>query len=94
MPVTLEKLIAHHARYKADRLAVVFADERLSWAQFNARVNQLANALQAAGIGKGDKLATALPNRMETLVIYWATVTIGAVLVPLSPLLNAKPAVS
>ena len=90
MPVTLEKLIAHHARYKADHLAVVFADERLTWAQFNARVNQLANALQAAGIGKGDKLATALPNRMETLVIYWATVTIGAVLVPLSPLLNAN----
>ena len=89
MPITLEKLIAHHARYQADRLAVVYGDERLSWSAFDARLNQLANALQAAGIGKGDRVATALPNRMETLVIYWATVTIGAVLVPLSPLLNA-----
>jgi acyl-CoA synthetase (AMP-forming)/AMP-acid ligase II len=89
VPITLEKLIAHHARYKADRLAVVFGDERLSWSAFNARVNRLANAMQTAGIGKGDKVATALPNRMETLVIYWATVSIGAVLVPLSPLLNA-----
>jgi acyl-CoA synthetase (AMP-forming)/AMP-acid ligase II len=53
------------------------------------QVNRLANALQARGIGKNDKLATALPNSMELLVTYWATVSIGAVLVPLSPLLNA-----
>ena len=89
MPVTLEKLIAHHARYQGDRLAVVYGEERLTWQEFNLRVNQLANALQGAGIAKGDKVATALPNRMETLVIYWATVSVGAVLVPLSPLLNA-----
>jgi acyl-CoA synthetase (AMP-forming)/AMP-acid ligase II len=90
LPVTLEKLIARHARYRRDRLAVVFGDERLSWQQFNARVNQLANALQARAIGKDDKVATALPNSMELLIIYWATVTIGAVLVPLSPLLTAS----
>lgn len=89
MPTTLEKLIARHARYRADEIAVIFGDQRLTWARFNASVNRLANALQARGIGKGDKLATALPNSMELLVIYWATISIGAVLVPLSPLLKA-----
>ena len=89
MPITLEKLIARHARYRGDRLAVIYGDERLNWAQFNTRVNQLANALQSHAIGKGDKVATALPNSLELLVIYWATVTIGAVLVPLSPMLSA-----
>ena len=89
MPITLERLIARHARYRGERLAVIFAEQRLNWAEFNAQVNQLANALQARGIGKDDKLATALPNSMELLVIYWATVSIGAVLVPLSPLLKA-----
>lgn len=89
MPITLERLIERHARYRGDQLAVIFADQRLSWAEFNAQVNRLANALQARGIGKDDKLATALPNSMELLVIYWATVSIGSVLVPLSPLLNA-----
>ncbi len=89
MPITLERLIEHHARYRGDQLAVIFSDQRLSWTEFNARVNQLANALQGQGIGKDDKIATALPNSMELLVIYWATVSIGAVLVPLSPLLNA-----
>jgi len=89
LPITLEKLIDHHARYRGDRLAVIFDDQRLNWAEFNARVNQLANALQDRGIEKDDKVATALPNSMELLVIYWATVSTGAVLVPLSPLLNA-----
>ena len=89
MPTTLEKLIARHARYRGDHVAVVFGEERLSWAQFERRVNRLANALQARAIDKGDKVATALPNSMELLVIYWATVSIGAVLVPLSPLLKA-----
>lgn len=88
MPITLERLIERHARYRSDHLAVVFAEQRLSWTEFNAQVNQLANALQARSIGKHDKIATALPNSMELLVIYWATISIGAVLVPLSPLLN------
>lgn len=89
LPITLERLIGHHARYRGDHLAVIFGDQRLSWAAFNGCVNQLANALQERGIGKDDKVATALPNSMELLVIYWATISIGAVLVPLSPLLNA-----
>ncbi len=89
MPTTLENLIERHARYRGDRLAVVFENERLTWDGFGARVNRLANALQANGIGKDDKVATALPNCMELLVIYWATVSVGAVLVPLSPLLKA-----
>ncbi len=89
MPTTLEKLIDRHARYRGARLAVVFGEQRLTWARFGARVNRLANAMQACGIGKDDKVATALPNSMELLVIYWATISIGAVLVPLSPLLKA-----
>jgi len=65
LPITLERLIEHHARYRGDHLAVIFAEQRLSWREFSARVNQLANALQARGIGKDDKVATALPNSME-----------------------------
>ncbi len=90
MPTTLEKLIERHARYRGDRLAVICGEQRLNWVQFNKAVNRVGNALQARGIGKDDKVATALPNSMELLVIYWATISIGAVLVPLSPLLKAS----
>jgi acyl-CoA synthetase (AMP-forming)/AMP-acid ligase II len=53
-------------------------------------VNRLANALLALGIQKGGKIATLLPNTLELLDIYWAAASIGAVVVPLSPLLRGR----
>ncbi|TVO59108.1 class I adenylate-forming enzyme family protein [Denitromonas halophila] len=84
----IDGLIAHHARYRPDHLAIVFGDQRLSWDQFNRRVNRLAHALREAGIDKGDRVATVLPNCLELLDIYWACAKLGAVVVPLSPLLT------
>ncbi len=87
-------IIAHHARCRPEHLAVVFEDVRLTYRQFGARVNRLANALLDLGIRKGDKIATILPNRLEVLDIYWGAATIGAVVVPLSVLLRAPALVS
>lgn len=83
----LSTLIARHAKYRPDANAVVFENERLTYGEFSVRVNRVANMLCALGIGKGDKVATVLPNCRELLEIYWAVPTLGAVLVPLSPLL-------
>lgn len=80
-------LITRHARYRPHHTAVVFGDQRLTYAEFNARVNRLANAMQSIGIGKGRKVATLLPNCLELLDIYWAAAKIGAIVVPLSPML-------
>lgn len=86
----LSRVVAHHARYRAERLAVAIEGERLTWRQFAARVARCAKALRALGVRKGDKVATALANCRELLEIYWAAPAIGAVLVPLSPLLMAS----
>jgi acyl-CoA synthetase (AMP-forming)/AMP-acid ligase II len=85
----LGTLLTRHARYSPDRLAVVCGDARLTFCSFNRKVNQLANALLGAGIGKGDNIACVLPNGLEILTLYWAAAKIGAVVVPLSPLLTA-----
>jgi long-chain acyl-CoA synthetase len=81
-------LLPRHARYRPDHLAVVFEDRRLTFRDFNARVNRLANALLGAGLRKGDKLATLLPNCLELLDVYWAAAKTGIVVVPMSPLLQ------
>ena len=83
----LATLISHHSRYRPDATAVLFEDERLSYRQFWARVARVGNMLRALGIGRGDKVATVAANSLELLVTYWAVPTIGATLVPLSPLL-------
>ncbi len=80
-------LITRHACYRPYHPAVLFGDTRLSYAQFNRRVNRLANAMQTAGVEKGQKVATLLPNCLELLDIYWAAAKTGAVVVPLSPML-------
>lgn len=85
--IELATLIQRHARYRPDEIAVVFEDQRLTYAQFWARVARAGNLLRSLGIGKGDKVATVLANSLELLELYWAIPTVGAVLVPLSPLL-------
>lgn len=83
----LATLIPRQARYRPNATALVFEGERLTWEAFAARVARCANLLRALGIGPGDKVATVLANCRELLELYWAVPSIGAVLVPLSPLL-------
>ena len=83
----LASLISRHARYRPDATAVVFGGERLSFLQFWRRVARAGNLLRSLGVKPGDKVATLAGNSLELLEIYWAVPTIGAVLVPLSPLL-------
>ncbi len=83
-------LLTRHARYRPDHPAVVFGNRRLTFGAFDAGVNRLANALTGIGIGKGDKVASVLPNCLELLEIYWAAAKVGFVVVPQSPLLQAS----
>lgn len=83
----LASLIARHARYRPDALAVVFENERLTYRELWSKVARAGNLLRSLGIGRGDKVATVAGNSLELLTLYWAVPTIGAVLVPLSPLL-------
>ncbi|MBN8448831.1 MAG: AMP-binding protein [Candidatus Accumulibacter sp.] len=86
----LATLTRHHAKFRPDQTAVVFEEERLSWREFDARVRRCACLLQWLGVRKGDRVATVLANCRELLEVYWAVPSIGAVLVPLSPLLMAS----
>jgi long-chain acyl-CoA synthetase len=86
----LATLTRHHAKFRPDQIAVVFEEERLSWREFDARVGRCACLLQWLGVRKGDRVATVLANCRELLEVYWAVPSIGAVLVPLSPLLMAS----
>ena len=84
----LGAILTRHARYRPDHLAVVCGERRLTYREFNRRVNRIANAMLQAGVRKGDHVATILPNCLELLEVYWAVAKTGAVVVPLSPLLR------
>lgn len=88
--MNISSLVTRHARHRPNHLAVVFENHRLRNQQLNQRVNRLANALLQLGVSKGNKVATILPNCLELIETYWAIGKIGAVAVPLSPLLRGK----
>lgn len=87
-------LLPSHAKYRPDKVAIVFEGKRLTFKEFNRRVNKCANLLRNLGVKKGDKVATLLPNSLELLELYWACPKIGAVIVPLSTLLMERGIVS
>jgi len=60
--------------------------------EINQNANLLGNALKGLGINKGDRVAVQMPNSPELLSAFPAIYKIGAVVVPLSPLLRPEQA--
>ncbi len=46
------------AKFRGDETAIVFGDRRITWAELEARVAKVTNALLDAGLEKGDKVRT------------------------------------
>lgn len=88
--LTIQYWLKKHATYRPNHPAIIFEQKRLTYKELYEEVNRLSNAFIAAGIGKGDKVATLLSNSLELWEIYWACANIGAVAVPLSPLLRGQ----
>jgi fatty-acyl-CoA synthase len=68
-----------------DALVVPFQKVRLTYAELDATVDDLARSLLAIGIEKGDRVGVWSPNSVEWVLIQYATARIGAILVNLNP---------
>jgi acyl-CoA synthetase (AMP-forming)/AMP-acid ligase II len=80
----LGEMIARGARKFPDKEALIYGDTRLTYRQFNARVNQLAHALLDLKIEKGSKVAILAFNCNQFMEAYFALAKIGGVAVPLN----------
>ena len=72
-----------------DRVALLHGDQRITWAEAYSRCRQLASALEKAGIGEGDTVATMLPNTPPQWEAHQAVPATGAVLNALNYRLDA-----
>ncbi|SEG90564.1 fatty-acyl-CoA synthase [Thermomonospora echinospora] len=86
---SLGDLLHRTARRDPGRLAVVFGDLRVTYAEFDVAVNRAAHALAARGLTKGDRLALLSHNSWQYAVLVFATARLGVVLVPVNFMLNA-----
>ena len=69
--------IAAVAALAPERPAIYSAHGKLSFAELNARANQLANRLREAGLKPGDAVALACGNRPEFVVVRFAAHRLG-----------------
>ena len=67
------------AAEQPDAPALLFEDQRWSYAQFNAWVNRLAHALRGAGVKPGDIVALLMENHANTLACVAALAKLGAI---------------
>jgi len=87
--VYLPDLWATYARFQPDKEAVVCGDIRRTWAQLNAGMNRVANALGQMVIGEGQSVAVLMTNSVDMLETMFGVVKSGACVVPLSGLLTS-----
>ncbi|MGB2572479.1 SDR family NAD(P)-dependent oxidoreductase [Micromonospora citrea] len=81
----LPGLLRAHADRFGDKVA--FRDDRraVGYADLEARTRRLAGHLASAGVGRGERVAFCLGNRVETVETWLAVTRAAAVGVPLNP---------
>ncbi|MTD15953.1 AMP-binding protein [Nakamurella sp. YIM 132087] len=85
LQVSLGEALPLSARRHPDKRCFVFPDgSHLTFAEVNSRVNRLADALSAGGVGKGDRLAVFALDSHRYVEVVLAALKLGAVYVPLN----------
>jgi long-chain acyl-CoA synthetase len=79
-PPSLREVWLASAGY-GDRDYLVYEDERRSFTQAHAEVAAIAAWLTERGVTSGDRVAIAMRNYPEWMMVYWAAVSIGAAVV-------------
>lgn len=81
--MNLATFLTQIARREPDAIALVMGDTRWSWAEFEARSDALAHALQTRfGVQKGDRVMCQSQNCLEMMQAMFAVWRVGAVWVP------------
>jgi fatty-acyl-CoA synthase len=89
-PLTPLEFARRARKLYGDREAVVDGDVRLTYEEFFSGCDRWSSALQAMGVGQGDRVAYIAPNTREQLESFYAVPQIGAVLVPINYRLTAE----
>lgn len=85
----LGRILDQAATRWPDADAVIQDDRRLSYAEWNRRVDRVATALADRGVGPRDRVGILTRNRIEQATAYFAAQKLGAVAVPMNFRLSA-----
>jgi len=87
---TFAYIIHRHSLLRPDKEAFVYGEQRLTYAEFNAKVNSLIHALQELGVKKGDPIGILSWNCLDYVIVYGAAMKGGYILSRFNPRLGTE----
>ena len=82
---TYADIIYRNALLRGKKEAFVYGEKRVSFSEYNERVNRLVHALQSKGLKKGDGIGVLSWNCLECTDVTGAAMKGGFVVSPLNP---------
>lgn len=88
---TFAARIEHWARTTPEGIAILFEDEVITWAAYDAAANRWARWAAGQGVGHGDVVALMIANRPEFLFAWAGLAKLGAVSALINTNLSGGP---
>lgn len=83
IPVVLQQTAARVPQ----RPAIIFEEQTISYAELSVTVERVAAGLAGLGVERGDRIALLLPNCPQFVYTWMAAARLGAMAVPMNPIL-------
>ncbi|MEP6741508.1 MAG: amino acid adenylation domain-containing protein, partial [bacterium] len=81
----IQQLFEAHAAKHPNQIALIFGEERLTYAELNRRTNQLAHRLRRLGVGPEIPVGVCLDRSARMIVALLGILKAGGAYVPLDP---------
>src|SRR5438552_12179374 len=88
--LTVSQFLERAARDHGDATAIIYFNRRLSYRQLKDHVDRFAAALAELGVTRDSRVAIQLPNIPQTVIAYYATLSLGAQAVMTNPLYTPR----
>ena len=89
-PRTIPQLLEQSAIEFPDATAVIFLNRKITYRQLCDEVSRFATGLARLGVQKDSRVAIQLPNLPQTVIAYYATLSLGAQVVLTNPLYTPR----
>jgi long-chain acyl-CoA synthetase len=86
----VQQLLERSAKRFPDRTALIFRNNRITYAELHNSTERFATALSRLGVTRGGRVAIYLPNLPQTVIAYFATLRLGAIAVMTNPLYTSR----
>ncbi|MED1201670.1 long-chain-fatty-acid--CoA ligase [Heyndrickxia acidicola] len=84
--MSLNQLFCQSSEKYHNHIAVTFYNRTFTYSELAGAIKKIAVELYKLGTDKGDKVAIMLPNCPEYPMIYYAALSLGAVIVQINPM--------